>query len=271
MYQELNESEKKAHESYFKGKIQEASLKSNNTCNLDLPFFHTCTGKNLRSILLDKEISPSECDVFGKTLTYLFYGNPAYRVSGDGHASRDIGRFPVTFIIDLCSSASIEKIFPFDTGALSNRLFEGVCEDNNPAKYELGNTLDDMKSFIAFFYGTDERYFRCKPIANYDDLNPMSFELQSVLNLINGKSSTVYDSRAYTIEMMLSSSVPFDNASIKAVLLPSDLLGDTELDEYLYNNSIKAIPYTVQQTDPADMTPHLQSLAEKYMQEENIL
>jgi len=272
MYKTLSSEDKKVHNEFFIKKIQDIAEKSKDSCSLGLPFFHTCKGENLRNIFVSRKISPNQCKVFKKDLTYLFYGKPAYRVSGDGSTSRDCGRFPVTFIIQLDdSSVSIEQAFPFDTGAFTNGIFEDVCDtEKNPAKYELGSSLEDIRKFITCFYGTDKNYY-CTPNENKDNFKPFSFELQRILRLIQGSSSKRYDNRAYTVELQIANPIMFDSSSIKAILLPADYMGNNDFDSYLYNNNIDAITYTLEQVDPAHMTPHLHALAEEYMKSENIL
>lgn len=273
MHKRLSLIDKKGHNDFFIEEIDDIAAKSAERSNLDLPFFHTCKGENLRDIFLSKEITPSQCKIFNKPLTYLFYGKPAYRVSGGGSTSRDCGRFPVTFIIELDeNSASVEQIFPFDTGAFVNEIFKDVFEtETNPKKYKLGSSLEDIRKFITCFYSTDKNYFYCKPNIKKDGFDPFSFELNRILKLIEEGSSKKYDNRAYTVELQIASPLVFDNSSIRAILLPADFMGSSDFADYLYNNDIEAITYNLEQVDPSHMTPHLNALAEEYMKNNNIL
>lgn len=274
MYKALDSVESISHSSFFIGKISEIAANSGKECELSLPFFHTCKSVTLRDIFIKKEITPQHCVVFDKPLTYLFYGKPAYRLPSDGKTSREIGRFPVTFIVDLDKGTRIDQAFPFDTGALVNGYLECVsnCE-LNPAKYGLGTSFDSIKCFISSFYGTDRDYFHCNPSITNSDLMPFSFELQKVLSLITERSSKGYDNRAYTVELQIQAPIELSGNQVKAVFLPSDLMGgsDRVLDEFLYENDIDAITYTLDQADPAHMTTMLQMMAENYMKDNNIL
>lgn len=271
MYKKLSAEEKALHSKYFVDEIKKLSATRNQASSLKLPFFHTCKGDSLRSIFFNKKIRPTRCEIFNKELTYLFYGKPAYRVSGCKSSSRDPGRFPVSFVINL-ESPQIEHVYPFDTGALSNSIFKDIFEDVvNPALFEIGSSLDCLQNFITCFYETDEKYFNCQPVVDQKCFSRFSFELVRTLMLVNEKASTKYDNRAYTAELQITNALDFNGSNIKAILLPEFFMEDPELATFLYNNDIDAISYTIEQSDPIHITPLLHELAKNYMLGENIL
>lgn len=271
MYIPLTPSEDDYRQHYLQGPIRSNSSTANYSA-LTLPFYHTCKGKNFRSIFRNKALVPTLCAEFGELLLYFFYGKPTYRVSGEATTSRDVGRFPVSFIANLNPSNNIPRVFPFDTGALIHKVLKDVCgEEINPAKYELGSGIDWVRYFIEYFYGNDKNYYFVTPQIKLEDLKAMSFELQHIFSLATETSDKIWDNRAYTIEVQCKDSFQLDAGKIEAIILPKCYMNDTEIVDYLYNNNIVALTYGIERADPKHMTPLLIEIAENYMKSKGLL
>jgi len=55
----------------------------------EMPVFHTTSAYSAKRIILDGTIDPSRCSVFkGDDLTYLFYGRPSYKKTGESQISK---------------------------------------------------------------------------------------------------------------------------------------------------------------------------------------
>jgi len=273
VYKALTTQEKKQHSSYFLQVIETASATNNTVSDvLQLPYFHTCRGKEFRDIFTSGILAPTECSEFNETLLYLFYGKPAYRVSNNGKSSKNLGRFPVTFVVELDNTDPVSRVFPFDTGALTHKTFLDICgEDYNPAKYELGNSISDIKKFILAFYGSDNAYFHGKVLPITENFDGMSFELANIRSLITENTDKEWDNRAMTIEVQSKTKIPLAGGKIKAVVLPVALLNSAEVSEFFYDNNIEPITYTHDRSNPAHLTPMIAELIKNYYETRGLL
>jgi hypothetical protein len=272
VYRPLSPEEEYHRNAYLCNSIEPKPGVTPVSLSLSLPFFHTCKGKDFRKIFTSKQLSTSDCPEFKEKLLYLFYGKPAYRVSSNGYTSRDIGRFPVCFIVNNQSLQGVKRVFPFDTGALIHSLLKDVCGDEtNPAKYELGTDIDTVKKFVCFLYGSDKNYFNCTPRIKAEDVASFSFELQHILSLATESSDKQWDNRAYTIETQCCANIGLTKERISAIILPSSYMNSTEIVDFLFNEGIEAITYSTERTDPGHMSTHLMGLAQQYLEKKGVL
>ena len=272
MYQPLSPEEEAHRRRFLCDVVAGAPGAGKPALTLSLPFFHTCRGRDFRGIFTKKFLIPSECPEFHEKLLYLFYGKPAYRIHSTGLSSKDIGRFPVCFVINTKSAGSIKRIFPFDTGALIHDVLKDVCgEEKNPAKYELGTDVDVISQFISFFYGSDKQYFMANPQISQRDIPGFSFELQQIYLLISERSEKQWDNRAYTIESQCVTDISISKTNISAIIMPSIYMNSQEIVDFIFNEGIEVIPYSLDRADPAHMSPLIIGLAEKYLETQGIL
>ena len=272
MYQQLSILEKKQHEDYFLKPLDGPASKALTTNLMQLSYFHTCRGQEFRDIFCSSQLAPTRCSEFDEDLLYVFYGKPSYRVPENGKASKDAGRFPVSFILKLEDNSAVSRVFPFDTGALINKVFVDVCGDNyNPAKYELGSELSQIAKFVSLFYGSDQGYFYAKPKPDVGPFEGFSYELQHILTLIKDTSDRSWDDRAHTIEVQCKKPISLSGGQVEAIILPSMYLNTEDLTDFLYANDIEPIPYDLERANPAHMTPLLISMAASYLKNKGVL
>ena len=267
MYKKLNASELVQKQKYFLDIIDFKSPCLCSASTLELPFFHTTKGSRLRGIFTQKSIGISTCKVFGEDLLYIFYGKPAYRVSGGEKPTSDPGPFPVTFILKAEAAMPLKRLFPFDTGALANNIYADVCEDStNPAKYELKADSIQIQKFVSYFYDTAKNYYFRKPQINSGDIHGFSEEVRHIIALIENKSRTSSDNRGYTLEAQVDIPIPLKATHVEAIILPSNYCGNIEFDDYLYNQGIDVLPYSIDQNNPSEMLGVIAGAAKDYME-----
>src|SRR5689334_4823740 len=104
-------------------------------------------------------VDVTDCDVFKKPLAYLFYGRPAYRVSGDG-AIKVEAACPCCFIFDAKLIEKASAIFAFDTGAFSKRLYKHMLtEEMDVEDFSLGDDTSRPNKLIMRSFGSRLAYF----------------------------------------------------------------------------------------------------------------
>ncbi len=211
---------------YFDNRFSVLNLSANM-----LPFFHTCDAFFFRSILTEKKLIPTKCNVFeNENLLYLFYGRPAYK-SSNLTSSRLNSLLPVSFILRSDFTEKIKRITPFDTGAFQRGLYKdyihpGMQVDN----FFLTPNKEAIKKTISYFFDTNEAYFMGRATNNilYD---PIDFEIESYYNLIKGVAQSAVDDRKATIEVQLECDFRLTFSSVEAVILPQNFLSSKVVED----------------------------------------
>lgn len=237
-----------------------------------LPYFHSCSGKAFRSILASGKIEKRQCNVFDEELVYFFYGKPAYRMPDLEGNTRDSSRFPVCFVLSDLEDSSIKRVFPFDTGAMAYGIYEDVCgPEVNPMKFEIGADRNAISLFLGYLYANEADYFHARPQKSMEDVGALLFELQQILSFIVNYVQSNWDSRAHTVEVQQDQEVDILAAPIEAVILPESFLNDARVTDYLHNNSIIPIDYSIHKSNPRNATEVLFDNAKRYLQDKGLL
>jgi hypothetical protein len=200
-----------------------------------LPLIHTTDAYNFREIIDNGfELKPKHCDVFNESLLYLFYGKASY-VKSQPFNSFLGPYFPVTFVIDPNSINEVTRIFPFDSGAFSKKIFENYI----PEKLKINSFLLeeeslDLKSaskIVKAFYKSNENYFQNIP-RNDIDINSLNFEVEALVNMMRSKENTPFDERSSTIEIQVNQELKLIENTL-AIILPSVFLDDPKIQELI--------------------------------------
>lgn len=86
---------------------------------LPLPIAHLSMVRSFDAIAKGGKLVPTQCDVFRTKLLYFSYGGIHYRASNK--QSENAAELPLAFLFDPTVLDSIERYYPFDTGALAKR------------------------------------------------------------------------------------------------------------------------------------------------------
>lgn len=247
--------------------------------NIELPYFHNCSGAVFRKILGKGEICAQHCDEFSEALLYLFYGKPSYR-STDRHSSRDMGRFPVSFVIRNKRLVDITRIFPFDSGAFLNDFLKCQIGDINSSvaaideikAYQLRSDFDFLAKFIHALYENDKAYFSGETKLSSSEVPALSLELRRIIELHRAEGTQDWDERAITVELQKTSSIELNSTEIEAVILPSQIISnDTDLQDFFYDEGIEVISYNAPMSSPSDMSMLLRASAKSYLESAGLL
>lgn len=207
---------------------------------IGLPYVHTTDAYRFADVLSSKELHPSDCDVFGERLLYLFLGRPAYRTR---RSTNDNLTFDLPVAVILKPDATIppsKRIYPFDTGAFERGLYstyfhkESILED-----FELTNTSSSPVSYISHFYTSIREYYNGATRKNVD-LPFDGFEARGLLELAraipdpSAPSTLAPDQRSSSVEVQIQSPVKLTGNTL-AIVLPQQYLDEpsvsTAIDE----------------------------------------
>jgi len=198
-----------------------------------LPLIHTTEGYHFREIIDNGiDLKPKKCRVFEEKLLYLFYGKASY-VKSQPFFSTLGPYFPVTFLINPESSINIKRIFPFDSGAFSHKVFGNYIPDKlELASFKIEDKNLDLKAasnIVKAFYKNNENYFQN---ISRDDLNirSLNFEVEAFVNMINSKENTPFDERSSTIEIQIEQDLNLIENTL-AIILPSVFMEDPKIKD----------------------------------------
>ena len=246
-----------------------------------LPIVHTTDGYCFREILNNSELQPKRCDVFKHDdLIYLFYGRPAYR-SGAGVKSTSLSMFyPVCFLLDPHCFEKVKRVFPFDSGAFSNNLFEDFLHrdmtldnflvDPNPLSPGEIPSPETPARIVSTFYESNKEYYR-GVVKDSIDLTPLDFEAEAYYEWIKTKRQTSYDDRGSSIEIQLDFPISLSKDTVKAVVLPTILLDDDHVKNVILTEwEAEPLDYSTYHASPSTFTIAVLREVDQYLQTENL-
>ena len=203
-----------------------------------LPFVHITRAYRFDDILTGDELEPSYCGVFKEDLIYFFYGRPAYRAK-DGNNARLEFEWPIVFIFDPTKIPDIKRIFPFDSGAFADRIYEEFFDPNSQIMdFSLQPDVETPAKVVGTFYQNHEEYYSGESRRNVN-IPQRQFEAQGIheLSRLPGVQGTqtrhrLRDERSSAIEIQVGRTVSLKDALL-AIVLPEPYLGDAEIQQAL--------------------------------------
>ena len=193
-----------------------------------MPLTHVTKALLAADIAKSGHVDPTQCEVFGRPLTYFFYGRPAYRVSGDGTIKMEAA-CPCCFIFDAKLIEKAEAIFAFDTGAFSKRLYKHMLTDEMKVEdFSLGTDRSRPNKLIMRTFGSQLAYFQGNIYAIPDPTSitkAYEFHARSYLNLLSSPGRNEPDDRICSIEVILAQQVQLKD-SLLAIIVPHTLWDD---------------------------------------------
>jgi hypothetical protein len=194
----------------------------------ELPLVHTTRCQEFREVLASDELRAcEECKVFGGHILYFFYGRPAYRTKGGGQPAGTVDVCPVCFVFKTGNwNSGLARLFPCDTGALKNRIFENHLFWADCGSLELNHTIESARKLVSLVFDTNGSYFlgKARPSA------PASFASGTVAAryhaLLVDTDPSKADDRRSAIEIQVGSPVALSNR-LRYVVLPNDVLNES--------------------------------------------
>lgn len=245
---------------YFKEYIENLGSVSLKT----LPLIHTTPAFFFRDIMLSKKVNATLCKVFNESYLYSFYGIPAYRIGGTDSTDH-IHNLSVCLVLDLNYLPNIERVFPFDSGAVScidevkNQLGRNNLED-----FELSNKIDDVKKLVSYYYTSNQNYLDRSVTLSSNSLQPTQFEIKTYLDLISSRfDKVVYDDRISTIEVIFKDDILLNSDSIKHIILPERLYQGIDIQNFI-NKDLNITNPGLYYTSTGSPSQYFGSIYQKY-------
>ncbi len=237
-----------------------------------MPLFHNTSSYSFREIsqAASPDLIPTHCPVFDQKLLYFFYGRPAYRVTDS--ESDNIGYLPVCFLIKPDAIMSVERVFPFDTGAFHHDRFAPyVHEKMAKEDFQLGNDISAAQKAISALFGSGRQYY----IGHLSDKLAPKFsemELLTYVQIVSRPPASVVDDRRYSIEIQTQSSLSLIGNTL-AVVLPYEAMDDPTIRTFIVNK-LGAHPITYQSywgIRPSDFHGEIRVLVQQFLEQRRYL
>ncbi len=172
-----------------------------------LPLTHMSVAKWFAAIAGKGELSTTMCSVFGSERLYFFYGGVYYRPH-DG-TTRNHEACPVAFVFSPKLLSCIERIFPFDTGAVHSNRFKGWKRKLWP-EHRFGVPMGPkiVEKLVHYSFGDNSNYVDACPMNNHgvdEEPYPRLHEFYS-----EDFSSGGGDRRQISIECQAANPVPLN-------------------------------------------------------------
>jgi hypothetical protein len=234
-----------------------------------LPLTHMSKAYVGRKIILADVIEPDDCDVAGKKVVYCFYGRPAYRASKDATVHLSAGA-PYCFVLSPSVINRAKAIYPFDTGAFDNRMYNHVLvEEMLMVDFDLSGDPDRINRLVGALYGTPTAYFDGdKSRVPRPDQIAEDWEMaaQAYAALVASRGRNEPDDRIGTIELVFDHPLPLADNLLAVVVPHSHCVPEKEAPFLtgLREKGVDIIPYTF---IPGKHPEYYQSLIESCLRD----
>ena len=187
-----------------------------------LPLVHTTAAANTAAILNSLRIQVESCDVFkDEKLAYFFAGRPAYKLNNADNPAP--WQLPLVLVLKQSCLVTAKRIFPFDSGAFSNKIMSPSITGFNMEGFQIAEVENAIDAIINLFFGSDNDYYT----GNAFDQNSMPKRLK--IDMENQQTlalSWAYrdvksraDDRRLAVEIQSAEDVDFQD-NLLGVVLP---------------------------------------------------
>lgn len=135
-----------------------------------LPLTHVTSWPAFIRIVRTGALLPRYSKVFRRDVLYLSYGDVAFRPSPKAYSWSD--NFPIAIMFKPEQMAVVDRVYPFDTGAIAAGRFAGLQRgDDFRTGFDLSMRSIAATSWINFFYGSNRNYFERSVLVRRASLN----------------------------------------------------------------------------------------------------
>lgn len=198
----------------------------------ELPLVHTTRCEYLGQIIVAKALEPQTCSRFSEKLIYFFYGRPAYRSTKGSKPSEPIDLCPVCFVFKSSAVAgtSVRRVFPCDTGAIKEKVFEPEIQWGDLSELELDPTVESARKLVGLCFQSNANYFfgKLKPRVTPDT----GSVFERLCLLINKAPTERADDRRSAIEVQVSGNVNL-SGQLLFVALPREFFEDVKIRDVI--------------------------------------
>jgi hypothetical protein len=187
-----------------------------------MPLVHTTSSYTMTTILKNKIIKPSICEIFTPgRLAYFFAGRPSYKMDFDHEG--EYWQLPSCIIVDY-KSIAIKRLYPFDSGAFHKKKLPDYLTMMSLDEFDLKPAIDSAQKLIGAFFVKPSQYFRMQPRTKADferrfHVETLDQEVRALYNVILSKSAK-YDDRRFAIEAQTEQPTLLDKKNVLGVVFP---------------------------------------------------
>lgn len=229
-------------------RLQDYLAAQNLSTGVDLPWFHSANGGKLFSILNDRALKAMPCKVFRDNLCYFFVGRPAYKydVNGDLPA----WMLPVVFVMKFTNPPPIARVYPFDSGAFSDRRYPDYIQVFDRDRYLMDASEASVQRLIEYFFDQQKSYVRRVPNSHKDisrrhSIDGRHDEIMALSKLYQEYTTTQMDDRAAAIEVQVPTDVSLHGGDVVGVIVCEERLATPGLRQALEEISPNILEYSL--------------------------
>ena len=229
-----------------------------------MPLTHITKGVSAEDIIRADEITPRPCDVFETSLSYFFYGRPAYRTNESG-AVKFEAACPYCFVFKPNLIKSSRARFAFDTGAFAKRLYKSHLSDEMEIEdFNLGSDIWSPNQLISTTFGSMDAYIKgdTRVIPSADTISDdWEFHPRAYLNLVTSPGRNEPDDRVCTIEVLFDQPVSLIG-DLQAIVVPHTLWSGAKRAPWLERLSARSVAVRTYEFVPGRNSEHYHALLE---------
>lgn len=231
----------------------------------NLPLVHNTDMYRFLNALEEGQLTPTPCNVFtGESLIYFFYGRPSFRPNAEEPPTGLHHYFPVCLIMRPDTVIPIKRIFPFDSGAFANHMYDTYLHhDMSLADFGLDPHPSTPGRVVQMFFGEAPSYLLANAKSGLA-LPPEQLEASSYTALISAQDANAIDSRGSGIEVQTDQAVELQD-QVAAIVLPNTFLDGGGTLEKLSELGVDAIPYRpISRSRPSEYFSEITNLCYNY-------
>ncbi len=140
----------------------------------------------------------------------------------------DFSICPISFIFRPARlSNRVTRVFPHDTGAAFNGMFEPRISSARGRDYELSANVMSLQRYVSRVFISNEKYFLGEPDPTLKNL-AVEDRVRRFLEFIESTDATPLDDRRYTAELQFDEDIPLRDLLL-AVVLPRAFMDREEI------------------------------------------
>ncbi|MDX3809423.1 hypothetical protein ACXIUS_05610 [Bosea thiooxidans] len=230
-----------------------------------LPWFHSTKGTNLMDILNAGKLKALPCNVFQDKLSYFFVGRPAYKYTTDGDPAAWM--LPVVFVFDFKQPPPIKRIYPFDSGAFTERRLPDYIHTFDREHFLLGSDAKSIDKLVALYFGDRGSYVRRQANSQRELQRRHTFdmrhsELMALARLYSEQIMPEMDDRAAAVEVQVAADVPLGGGNLRGVIVCQEWLRTPGIRKELTKLTPNVLDYPIY---PNTMQAYFGMVAQKTM------
>lgn len=226
-----------------------------------LPLTHVTKGIIANDIIREDGIDTRYCKNFEVNLAYMFYGRPAYRITGDGPIQK-ASSCPFCFIFSPELIEQAYKIYPFDTGAYKARLYKhSIMDEMNPNDFEIILSKSHPQKLIKTVFDNNNNYISGNVTVDENSIEEWNFLAQSYISLLTSKGRNEPDDRVGSFETIFNKKIEL-TGNLISVIVPHTVWDEKSKAPWLLRLSEKGTDIITYHFSPGRSSDYYYALLE---------